>query len=77
MKVIKESNEDRSYKLKKGLQIWLDNDNIHLYVEKSYNKYQVMGLNRTTLETIKSPVYQSVRGIKNWLKKNYDVDLII
>ena len=68
MKIIKESGEDRKYKLKKGLQIWLDNDNIHLYVVKSYNKYQVTGLNRTTLETIESPVYQSAKGIKNWLK---------
>lgn len=70
MKIIK---ENLKVKYKKGLRIETDNKVIN--VEKTNFQYRVTGFDKSTLDMFYSPWYQSLKGVANYLLKNFEIEL--
>ena len=44
-------------------------------VEKTNFQYRVTGFDKSTLDMFYSPWYQSLKGVANYLLKNFEIEL--
>ena len=71
---ITESNNPKQIKYKNGIKLECDNGDV-VRVNRSSKKYVVTGFNKD-LDLLPQKVYQSFDGVKKYILKTYNIELI-